>query len=100
MVLWDLNLVIRFPPGSTIIIPSAMVRHSNTTIGPDEKRYSIAQYSAGGLFRWVANGFQTAERAGKSETSKEAQAREARLRWGEGLARLSRVSEFSELRPS
>ncbi|KAJ7925408.1 hypothetical protein B0H13DRAFT_1863243 [Mycena leptocephala] len=29
LVLWDLKLVIRFPPGSTILIPSAIIRHSN-----------------------------------------------------------------------
>lgn len=29
LVLWDLRLVIRFPPGSTILFPSALVTHSN-----------------------------------------------------------------------
>ncbi|KAJ7813581.1 hypothetical protein B0H13DRAFT_2382342 [Mycena leptocephala] len=28
LILWDLRLVIRFPPGSTLLIPSALVRHS------------------------------------------------------------------------
>lgn len=32
LILWDLRLVIRFPPGSTILIPSALIRHSNVTI--------------------------------------------------------------------
>src|SRR6201996_4263351 len=27
LILWDLKLVIRFPPGSTIFIPSALLRH-------------------------------------------------------------------------
>src|SRR5882672_10818714 len=27
LVLWDLNLVIQFPPGSTILIPSAILSH-------------------------------------------------------------------------
>ncbi|KAF4584794.1 hypothetical protein EYR38_002025 [Pleurotus pulmonarius] len=57
LVLWDLRVVIRFPPGSTLLIPSALIRHSNTSIGAGERRYSVAQYSAGGLFRWVDNGF-------------------------------------------
>ena len=46
----EMNSVYR---GSCIIIPSAMVRHSNASVGEMEKRYSIAQYSASGLFRWV-----------------------------------------------
>ncbi|PBK59481.1 hypothetical protein ARMSODRAFT_991148 [Armillaria solidipes] len=33
LVLWDLKLVIDFPPGSTILIPLAILRHSNTNIG-------------------------------------------------------------------
>ncbi|TFK77976.1 hypothetical protein K466DRAFT_607461 [Polyporus arcularius HHB13444] len=59
MVLWDLRLVIEFPPGSVMFIPSAILRHSNTTIAPGEKRMSFTQFSAGGLFRWVDTGMQT-----------------------------------------
>ncbi|KAJ7695537.1 hypothetical protein B0H14DRAFT_3530146 [Mycena olivaceomarginata] len=40
LVCWDYDLIIRFPPGCSILIPSAV-------------------YTAGGLFRWVANGFQS-----------------------------------------
>lgn len=58
IVLWEFGLVVEFPPGSTILIPSAAVAHSNTPIGVDERRGSFTQYSAGGLFRWVDQGFQ------------------------------------------
>ncbi|KAJ7937906.1 hypothetical protein B0H13DRAFT_1580401, partial [Mycena leptocephala] len=58
LVLWDLKLVIRFPPGATILIPSAIVRHSNVPIRPDERRCSFTQYTAGGLFRWIRDGFK------------------------------------------
>ncbi|KAF8191321.1 hypothetical protein BJ912DRAFT_925287 [Pholiota molesta] len=43
------------------IIPSALIRHSNTPISETEMCYSFAQYSAGGPFRWVENEFQTEE---------------------------------------
>ena len=59
LVLWDFGLVIEFPPGSTILIPSALLIHSNTSIQLGELRYSIVQYAAGGLFRWVENGCMT-----------------------------------------
>lgn len=59
LILWNLGLVIRFPPGSTILIPSAILRHSNTAIQPGETRYSFVQFTAGGLFRWVYNGFKS-----------------------------------------
>ncbi|KAJ7780369.1 hypothetical protein B0H14DRAFT_3507601 [Mycena olivaceomarginata] len=41
------------------LIPSAVVVHSNTPIQEDEERYLLIQYSAGSLFRWVANGHQS-----------------------------------------
>ncbi|KAF7377996.1 hypothetical protein MSAN_00223500 [Mycena sanguinolenta] len=41
------------------LIPSAVVTHSNTPIADDEERFSLLQYSAGALFRWVDNGFQS-----------------------------------------
>jgi hypothetical protein len=59
MVLWDLGLAVRFPPGSTIMIPSALLTHSNVPIQTGEERYSIIQYSSSGLFRWVYNGFMS-----------------------------------------
>ncbi|KAJ7866795.1 hypothetical protein B0H14DRAFT_2347292 [Mycena olivaceomarginata] len=59
LVCWDYNLLIRFPPGCSILIPSAVVTHSNTPIQEGEERYAIVQYSAGSLFRWVANGHQS-----------------------------------------
>ena len=61
LVLWDLKLVIEFPPGATILIPSSAIHHSNTRVQQGERRYSFTQYSAGGLFRWADNGYQTAE---------------------------------------
>ncbi len=61
LILWDLKMIIEFPPGATILIPSAILRHSNVAICRGETRYSITQYSAGGLFRWVRCGFRTAK---------------------------------------
>src|SRR6266487_4690931 len=60
LILWDLKLVIQFPAGSTILIPSATIQHSNVRIQPGETRMSFTQYTAGGLFCWVDSGFQTA----------------------------------------
>ncbi|KAJ6600992.1 hypothetical protein DFH09DRAFT_901023 [Mycena vulgaris] len=73
LILWDLRLVIRFPPGSTILLPSALVRHSNVPIQAHEHRCSFMQYTAGGLFRWVRNSFKT-DKAWESSASMEDQA--------------------------
>lgn len=63
LVLWDLHLVVEFPPGSTILLPSAAIAHSNVPINfsDGEQRYSFTQYTSGGIFRWVDQGFQTTE---------------------------------------
>jgi len=56
LVLWDLKLAVEFPPYSTILIPSAILMHSNTSIGERETRLTITQYSSSGLYAWSAYG--------------------------------------------
>lgn len=51
LVLWHLGLVICFPSGSTILIPSGILLHSNIKLQEGEERYSLMQYTAGG-FLW------------------------------------------------
>ncbi|KAJ6448832.1 hypothetical protein C8R45DRAFT_850122 [Mycena sanguinolenta] len=55
----QLKLVVEFPPAATALLPSAVVAHGNTPVAPTETRYSITQYAAGGLFRYVQYGFKT-----------------------------------------
>ncbi|KAJ7787573.1 hypothetical protein B0H14DRAFT_2399321 [Mycena olivaceomarginata] len=95
LVLWDLKLVIRFPPGATILILSAIIRHSNVPVASHERRYSFTQYTAGGLFRWIRNGFRTDEAFQLHATAAEkaARAEEAAGRWQTGVAMFSRVDD-------
>ncbi|KAL0945678.1 hypothetical protein HGRIS_014829 [Hohenbuehelia grisea] len=94
LILWNLRLIIRFPPGSTILIPSALIRHSNTPISASERRYSLTQYSAGGLFRWVYNGFRPEAAASSSDNAdsaaRDARERDRRDRWKKGINMLRR----------
>ncbi|KAJ7911687.1 hypothetical protein B0H13DRAFT_1713492 [Mycena leptocephala] len=89
LVLWDLKMIIRFPPGSTILLPSAILRHSNICIHPHETRFSFTQFTLAGLFRWVYNGYHTDKDIAKSaSTSKEQhdQRKQDRAeRWVEGM---------------
>ncbi|KAK7008541.1 hypothetical protein R3P38DRAFT_3324663 [Favolaschia claudopus] len=89
LVLWDLKLIIRFPPGATILIPSAILRHSNIKIQKGETRFSFTQYTPAGLFRWAYNGFRTDKDV---DTSKQTSAAEHQRRkqdrarrWAEGI---------------
>ncbi|KAK0467697.1 uncharacterized protein EV420DRAFT_1616587 [Desarmillaria tabescens] len=87
LILWDLKLVIEFPPGSTILFPSAILRHSNTPIGCGETRYSFTQYMSGGLFRWVDQGLQLSEDywSQLSDAEHDAALRTRAGRWAMGL---------------
>jgi hypothetical protein len=96
LILWDLKLVIRFPPGSTILIPSAIIRHSNVPISNNEFRASFTQYTAGGLFRWIRNGFKTDEEFEITATKveKTARAEEAKTRWEQGVGMYSTIDSL------
>ncbi|KAJ7855153.1 hypothetical protein B0H14DRAFT_2579494 [Mycena olivaceomarginata] len=96
LILWDLRMVICFPPGSTILIPSALIRHSNVPIQAHEYPGSFVQYTAGGLFRWVRNGFRTDENWGKSASAEEKAACQAEdgRRWEEGLKMYSCIDDL------
>lgn len=87
LVLPDLKLVIEFPPGCVIFLPSALLVHYNCPIQPHETRYSITQYTAGGLIRWVENGFQTQEVMLSKLTVQEKKIwqDDRKLRWERGL---------------
>lgn len=98
LILWDLGLVIRFPPGATILIPSALLVHSNVDIQEGESRYSYIQYSAGGLFRWIYNGFQSEEHWRENVSASEVQqaAEDRKERAKKGLAMFSTINEIIE----
>ncbi|KAJ7105440.1 hypothetical protein C8R43DRAFT_906657 [Mycena crocata] len=57
----QLKLVIDFPSGASMLIPSVFITHGNTPIQPHETRFSFTQYAAGGLMRWVKYGFRSSK---------------------------------------
>ena len=91
LILWECKL--EFPPGSTILLPLAVIAHSNVPIQRGEKRYSFAQYTAGGLFRWVEQGFQpsAAFYASLSPMELKAELEQDKQRWKFGLSLLQRT---------
>ena len=92
--LWDLRLAIRFPPGSTILIPSSSLRHGTTPIQTGESRYSITQYCPGGLVRWVRFGFRRALEISKEERRSIDGSPE--VRWAQALDMLSKYKELEQ----
>ncbi|KAJ4468371.1 hypothetical protein C8J55DRAFT_409001, partial [Lentinula edodes] len=59
LILWELKLVIDFPHAATILIPSAVITHSNTPVADRDIWTSFTQYTAGPIFRWVENRCRT-----------------------------------------
>ncbi|KAF9058659.1 hypothetical protein BDP27DRAFT_1432457 [Rhodocollybia butyracea] len=49
LVLWNLGLVIRFPPSSSILFPRALVTHSRLHGKEKGTRCAVVQYFSGGL---------------------------------------------------
>lgn len=98
LILWDAHLVLEFPPGTTVLIPSAVLSHSNTPIGADERRYSFTQYTAGALFRWVDNGFQRSVDylAGLKGAALADHREKEKGRWKFGLSLLSELNEIRQ----
>ncbi|KAJ7209357.1 hypothetical protein B0H12DRAFT_1030471 [Mycena haematopus] len=95
LILWDLELVVEFPAGALILLPSATVAHSNVPVREGEERTSFTQFSAGGMFRYVDNGCQTVDEL--AENSPEEYARMMELkgaRWEKGLSLLSTLDEL------
>ncbi|KAJ7018765.1 hypothetical protein C8F04DRAFT_1150293 [Mycena alexandri] len=61
-----------------------------------EKHFSFVQYTAGGLFRWICNGFKTDEAFENTGTREEKMERtkEAKTRWEKGVAMYSTVDSL------
>jgi hypothetical protein len=97
LILWDLKLVIEFPSGATILIPSATISHSNVPVQQGDERASFTQFTAGGLIRYVDNGFRTEkELAAEDPEEYERIWKLKDTRWQMGLGLLSTVDELLE----
>lgn len=59
LILWDLGILIEFPAGACICLPSALITHSNIPTATNESRMSFTQYCGGEIFRHIENGFRT-----------------------------------------
>ncbi|KAK1221456.1 hypothetical protein PQX77_015736 [Marasmius sp. AFHP31] len=84
LVLWDLGLVLQFPPGSTVLLPSASIALGNVPVADNETRTLFTQYTAGGLLRWVDCGGCSLEELCK-EDKQAYQANRDALKLGESL---------------
>lgn len=92
----ELKLIVEFPASSTILIPSAVITHSNTPVGEHETRSSLVQYAAGGLFRWVENGYMTNAEwlEAATEDQQEQRRKEGSGRWRKAATMFTTIDEL------
>ena len=95
LVLDDLRVVVEFPAGTSIYLPSATFTHSNIPVREGESRSSFTQYTPGHLFRWVENGCKTDSELTKSEKKEMKEKR--KTRWINGIQMWSTLSEIREI---
>ncbi|KAF7797134.1 hypothetical protein EIP86_008326 [Pleurotus ostreatoroseus] len=97
LILWELGLVVEFPPGATVLIPSAVITHGNVPVREGETRTSMTQYAAGGLFRWVEYGFQTERSLMESGSAHSVKvAGERATRWEQTVSLYSEYQSLGE----
>lgn len=97
LILWDLRLVIEFPPGATILIPSATLTHSNIPVRDGESRVSFTQYTSGAIFRYVDNGFRLEDVLAVEDRVEYERICELKKTWWKmGLGLLSTIDELLE----
>ncbi|KAJ7818426.1 hypothetical protein B0H14DRAFT_3089505 [Mycena olivaceomarginata] len=95
LILWDLKLVVEFPAGTLILLPSATIAHSNVPVQDGDERVSFTQFTAGGLFRYTDHGFCTqAELAAEDPVEYERVMEQREGRWKKGLGLFSTVEDL------
>ncbi|KAJ7810666.1 hypothetical protein B0H13DRAFT_2384493 [Mycena leptocephala] len=86
----------KVPPGTTVLIPSTALFHSNIPIATGERQYSFMQYTAGGIFRRIEHGFQLEEKylESLSPAERAREREEAKTRWQMGAGLFSPLDEL------
>lgn len=97
LVLDDLRKIIEFPAGSLILIPSAVLTHRNLPVEAHETRLLLTLFSAGRLFCFVDNGFQTEKALRQKNPDQYAKMMEdKKVRWQFGYSLWSKLDDLVE----
>jgi hypothetical protein len=94
LVLYDLKLIIRFPAGCTILLPSASIKHGNIPVSLGDSRTSFTQYCPGGLLRYASWGCRTLKQL--PEGTVEKLKRGAQRRFERVLSRFSLMDKLED----
>ncbi|KAH8094958.1 hypothetical protein BXZ70DRAFT_865144, partial [Cristinia sonorae] len=91
LVLTEPRLIIEIGPGDLFFFPSATIHHESIPMAAGEKRKSMIWYSAGSLFRWIKQGYQT---AGTKNAAEQREAKKAgAVRWEQAWKLFCNIKE-------
>ncbi|EIM79813.1 uncharacterized protein STEHIDRAFT_69087, partial [Stereum hirsutum FP-91666 SS1] len=97
LILWEWKIVIQFPPGTTILVPSACVAHGNTAIVDGKVRKSFTEYVPGGLLRFHRYKFRTEAQFRTEDPEGWARMKkEGKARFEEGIGMYSTLDSLKE----
>ncbi|KAJ7431197.1 hypothetical protein B0H11DRAFT_2262220 [Mycena galericulata] len=94
LILWQLRIVLDFPPGSTFIFPAGVVRYSFTQVEKPGWQMIITQSCSAGLHGFVANGFDDRYARETRFPTRQAAVADRLRRAKEGIALYPTVKEF------
>lgn len=94
IILWELGVVVDFPPGTVALLPSADITHGNTALGESDGRTSITWYTAGSLFQYSDAGMGTQGELDLHPEKKEEYQRRVRDRTDEALRLFVKVDDL------
>jgi len=93
------KVVIELRRGDVVFMPSAGITHRNAGMKKGETRSSIIQYTAGGLFQWIWQGFRQLSKS-DINVRKGFREREGRSRWKEMWGLFPSLEELEEAKRS
>lgn len=97
LILHEPRLIIKLSPGRLFLFPSACITHQNVPIAPGETRWSLTAYSAGGLWRFRDQGYQTLDEWKALDPEAAAKHKDlGGLRWEQGCAMFKTIEELRE----
>ncbi|KAK6985098.1 hypothetical protein R3P38DRAFT_3332572 [Favolaschia claudopus] len=95
LILWQIKVVVGFPAGALILLPSATIAHSNIPVQAGDERVSFTQFTSGALFMYTDNNGKTQAKLEEEDPEGFARLEESRKsRWAEGLVMFSTVDEI------
>ncbi|KAJ7704912.1 hypothetical protein B0H17DRAFT_920839, partial [Mycena rosella] len=100
LVLWDLKLVVDFPHSAVILLLSATITHLNVPVHANKMGVSFTQYIAGGLMRYINNGFCMEGQVAEEDKEEFTCLIQVKSTWWEmGLRLFSTIDELLESIP-